>query len=185
MVSPRSLDARPDQLKLLKLENRQMKPLARVLLDSRAARPVKKAALAAAAAALVSLQSAPAEYAARIGVQTFDAEASTEAFNQARNALSELAALVEHDAGKEALFASIAGLFRTIDGEHARLETMARTIGARLLETGPRAVGDGGGNKNPPLMAWLGLMSSDNVVDGGGTKDPLSTWLLNSPMSGR
>jgi hypothetical protein len=153
MTRGSQIDARRDQLQILKFERRCLRRLAAALLSESAGKTVKLTAIAAASAALLSLQGAPAAFAAKIGAPSPEAS-SAPAFAAASLACQDLRSMIDSGAATADLAHGLARLFAIVDSEHARFEAMAREASARLLEVVAEPdIGDGGGNKT--LMSWL------------------------------
>ncbi len=153
MSANKRIDVRPDQLKILKLENRRLKPMAETLIDPKQHRSAKVAAIAAVALAISTQLDAPHAFAAKLGVSAASAEQSVAAFEQACDRCDDLIALVESGNSASTLKAPLVELFSIVQAEHEKMEELAKEAGARLVEHfGPSAAGDG--SKRPPT-AWL------------------------------
>ncbi len=148
------IDARPDQLKLVKLERRILRPLAEVLLSD-APTAAKRAAVAGAALALASLAGAPEAYAAKLGLETDRVAASAAALADASGVCDQLAAMVEASSAPAQINNALGRLFSIVDEAHRGFNALAADAGARLfrVEDAPD-IGDGGGNKDG-LFQWL------------------------------
>jgi len=168
MHTKKRLDARKDQLKILKLERRHMRGLATTLLDNKVSKKSKQLAITGAVAALLALQGAPEEYFNRLGIAS-----SSDMIERACAACDNIAVRVDANVGRSAMINDLAGLFSIVDEEHARLELLAKDANARLLQVEDQAIGDGGGNKT--LVSWLNG-GSKVIGDGGGNKS-LASWL--------
>lgn len=151
----RTLDARRDQLTILKLERRTMRPLAEVLLSD-AAPAAKRAAIAGAALALASLAGAPAAYAQTLGMEP-SAVSSPSAFARAQDACDHLLDCVNSGADRNTLSEGLSSLYSVVDAEHERFARLARQKDARLLQVDEEGVGTGGEDKK--LQTWLNQLS--------------------------
>ena len=186
MQNSKSVDVRRDQLKILKLERKVMRPLATTLLSANAGRKNKLAALAAAAAAITALNTAPQDFMTKVAPST--QYVSQAAIVQAQAAVDHLATLVVDGAERADLFQGLTDLFVVIDNEHAKFLKFAEDAGARLLNASGDGVGDplgagsGGGNCES-MLNWLA--TDDGVGDplgagsGGGNCESMVNWLAN------
>lgn len=147
-------DARPDQLILLKLENRTMRPLATTLLSD-APTAAKRAAIAGAALAIASIAGAPAAYAMKLGVSEDAVAPCAASFAEADHACAQLLDMVTAKAEPSRLVEGLHALYRVIDSAHAYLNDLALAQGARLLDDDQKVGGTGGEDKLPPLSSWL------------------------------
>lgn len=145
-------DARRDQLKLLKLENRILRPLATAILSD-APTAAKRAAIAGAALAIASLAGAPAAYAAKLGVHGSSVASYASSFAAADRACTNLIDLVTANVDMSRLVEELHTLYKVIDAAHAHLNDLALAQGARLLDG--TVGGTGGEDKLPPLSSWL------------------------------
>ncbi|MEM8771363.1 MAG: hypothetical protein AAGD92_06920 [Pseudomonadota bacterium] len=147
-------DARQDQLKILKLERRTMRHLAKTLLGDNSATKEKKNAVAATAAVFLSLQAAPEAFAKNLGLDPSYVSSTEAALEKALHICVDLNNGVESSKGNF-VRDRVERLFEIIDEQHNRLEKLAARSGARLfsVEDGDE-IGGGGGNKND-LTSWL------------------------------
>lgn len=153
MSERRRIDVRSDQLKILKLENRFLKPMAETLVNDRVRKSAKTAAVAAAILALSTQLNAPREYIAKINAPSEIAEISAAAFSEACDRCGKILAMVDAEASASAIIAELEKVFVIVQIEHERLENLAEKANARLIPTtGPNAIGDG--SKRPPAQ-WL------------------------------
>jgi|GEM_PF-5073236 len=154
MPKKHASDARPDQLKLLKLERRLMRPMASTILDTANSKKMKISAIVGFSAALLALQPAPASYAKTIGIDSAQTDSVSVAINQAHNYCNELMALVQENATSNELMNKLENLFILVDTEHSKMEQAAKKVGARLIsfESDKQAYGGGGKDDN---NAWL------------------------------
>lgn len=144
------VDVRSDQLKILKLENRVLKPLALKIVDKNSSKSVKLTAVSAAILALAALQAAPASYAAKLDLPESISTASVEAISIAQAKCSDLAVLIKNGADFEAVVKPLEDVFSIVQSEHERLEALAKGAHAKLIS--PSAFGDGSKGE-PPV--WL------------------------------
>ncbi len=185
------IDARPYQLNLLKLERREMRPMALKVLNQSTSTKVKLAAVAGVAAMLVSLNTTSDAYAAKLNLKPAVAEQSTQVIRNAVACCDQIAEFVSLDASQTALKEQVTNLFLLIDDEHKRLEGFADELGARLVQAGglpvskdeKKAVQGGGGKDNASWLAKSGIVSAvlpdlevEDGVQGGGGKDNV-LWL--------
>ena len=146
------LDARSHQLKILKLENRALKPLAETVLGT-SSRKAKIAAVSAAAAVLLTLQSAPEEFYHSIGVangQSIELVTSG-VYGDAVEKLNKIQTLVEQGVGRDVMYDTIRELFVVVDHAHATFEASAKEKSAKLIDV----LAGGGFPKEDPLVSWL------------------------------
>jgi len=153
MTTKNRLDVRADQLKLLKLERREMRGMAATLLNASASKSMKRTAIAAAVAAVIAVHGAPSAYAQKISADTDSVVISAAAIAAVCNSCEGLSSVIEANADLDQIHARLAALFAIIDAEHARYESLAKAVGARLLSVDESDIGGGGGNKG--LTAWL------------------------------
>ncbi len=148
-------DVRGDQLKLLKLERRELRSLATAVLSVNVSPATKRLAIAGAAAALMALHAAPRAYAEKINADALQVSPSAAAIAAACDTCLTLSELINAQSNHQSVFDGVARLFAIVDAEHARLEQLAIDAGARLLrvEDDGNGVGNGGGNKT--LTSWL------------------------------
>ncbi|MEM9495540.1 MAG: hypothetical protein AAGA09_06015 [Pseudomonadota bacterium] len=153
MSKDKIIDARPDQLKILKLENRYLKPMAETVLDKKQNRGAKMAAVAAVALAITALQDAPRAYTDKLALGQAAAAEGRAAVTAACEQCDALAALVETDAELSTLVGPLEQLFSIVQREHERMERMAKAAGAVLVDATDRRVSEG--DKRDPLATWL------------------------------
>jgi len=154
MKNTGKIDIRPDQLKILKLENRGLRKMAVALLDKSSSKNTKYAAVAAVSAMLIAMSDAPSYFSDKLDLSPQVSQESAEKITLACTKCEALSSLVEAGAGRLEIITQIKELFSIVEGEHNRLESFAKEQGARLIESNlsPRVGGTGG--KEPPLL-WL------------------------------
>ena len=184
------LDARRDQLKLLKLERRGLRPLASAALSQSMTKKTKLAAIASFSAMLIALQPAPAAFAKNLGINDQSFSTTVQSFQLATNLCDEIAKLVENNASRDLIFVPLAKLFTLVDIEHSRFAKFAKMQGATLLNVvddnidsnEDPGIGSGGGNC-PDSSAWLAKIGfadsgdDDGIGSGGGNCPDNSAWL--------
>lgn len=172
------VDARHEQLKLLKFERRTLRPMAIVALDKSFSKKAKIAAIAGVSAAFFALQSVSIDYVEKLGVSQSIANESAAVVSQVCSQCSALAGMIDRNAGEVQIRTSLANLFSLIDSEHERLERVGISVGARLVGAARnhKAVGTGGKETNE---SWLTLLvgDGDGKDVGTGGKETNLTWL--------
>jgi len=155
MKDPQTSDVRPDQLKILKLENRGLKPMAMALIDKKTPKRRKLAAIASVGVMLIALSSAPTHYVQKLGLDSDVAKATGVSISQACNLCENLEVLVKEGAQPSKLASPLQQLFSIVENEHQKMENLAKQTGARLLnlDSDPEAAGTG--YKGDPPSVWL------------------------------
>jgi len=154
MNTSSQIDFRKDQVKILKLEERALKPLALSLLNAKVAKNAKLGAVAATIMTLTSLEGASADCLTKANASADAMQSSTIAHKTAIKDLNRLSALVSDGANIDSMKPVLVSVFKLVDQEHQRLEAIVKSKNGRLLihRNNPSAIGNG--KKEPPAQ-WL------------------------------
>ena len=154
MRAKETVDVRSEQLAILKLEERGLKPMAMILLAKSKSRAAKLSAVAAVGALLLNAQVAAHGFASKVDLNQQAIQATSVAFSQARQHTQKIEEMVIHNESIHVITEEMKKLFALVGSEHERLEIAATKKHARLIQPTEASKVGGTGGKEPP-EAWL------------------------------